>query len=201
MTKIGILGGSFNPVHIGHLLMAEYAKQVADLDIVILMPSGISYMKKQNSVLPGWQRLKMLELGIGNNPNLITSDIEIRRSGNTYTYETLLHMKTLCPHASLYFIVGADSLFSIERWVNPEIIFQNCILLAANRNNVPKEELLNKKNELEERFQAHIIIMDFPQIDISSTTIRANIRTHKSVRYMVPENVLNYIQANQLSQD
>lgn len=196
--KIGILGGTFNPVHMGHLLMSEYAKEAAGLDIVILMPSGISYMKAHTNVLPGWQRLKMLELSIENNPNLMTSDIEVRREGNTYTYETLLHLRRICPHAEFYFIVGADSLFSIENWVKPDVIFQNCVLLAANRNNVPQDTLNAKKLELEARFHANIMMMDFPQIDISSTTIRENVRAGKSIRYMVHENALQYIQKNQL---
>lgn len=196
--KIGILGGTFNPIHVGHLLMAEYAKEVADLDVVMVMPSGISYLKANTNVLPGKQRLEMVELSIENNPNLISSDIEINREGNTYTYETLQQLKGLYPNAEFYFIVGADSLFSIERWVKPELIFQNCTLLAAGRNNAAKEELVSKKLELEYKFAAKILLMDFPEIDISSTKIRENVRAGRSIRYMVHEEVRKYIQDNGL---
>lgn len=199
--KIGILGGTFNPVHIGHLLMAEYAKEMVGLDVVILMPSCKSYMKAGMNVLSGQERLEMLQLSIDDNPNLITSDMEIRRGGNTYTYETLLQMKKLCPDSELHFIVGADSLFSMERWVKPEEIFANCTILAAGRNGADKKALLLKKSELEERFHAKILILDFPQIDISSTVIRENVRSSKSIRYMVHDKVLQYIRENHLYED
>lgn len=199
--KIGILGGTFNPVHIGHLLMAEYAKKVADLDVVILMPSCKSYMKAGTNVLSGEQRLEMLQLSIEGNPNLITSDMEINRGGNTYTYETLLQMKQICPASDIYFIVGADSLFSMERWVKPEEIFANCTILAAGRDGADKDSLLLMKKELEERFGAKIILLDFPQIDISSTAIRENVKNHESIRYMVHDNVWKYILENHLYED
>ena len=199
--KIGILGGTFNPVHVGHLLMAEYAKEAADLDVVVLMPSCKSYMKAGTNVLSGEERLEMLKLSIEDNPDLVTSDMEIRRGGNTYTYETLLQMKGLCPASELYFIVGADSLFSMESWVKPEEIFANCTILAAGRDGADKEALLFKKKELEERFGAKIMLLDFPQIDISSTTIRENVKKHKSIRYMVHDRVWKYIQDNRLYEE
>lgn len=199
--KIGILGGTFNPVHMGHLLMAEYAKEIAGLDIVILMPSCKSYMKAGTNVLSGNERLEMLKLSIEGNPDLMTSDMEINRGGNTYTYETLLQMKKLCPDSEIYFIVGADSLFSMERWVKPEEIFSNCTILAAGRDGAPKEGLILKKAELEKRFDAKIILLDFPQIDISSTIIRENVKNHKSIRYMVHDNVWKYIYENHLYED
>ncbi len=199
--KIGILGGTFNPVHIGHLLMAEYAKDAVGLDVVIMMPSGKSYMKANTNVLSGEQRLKMLDLSVEGNPNLITSDLEIKRAGNTYTYETLLQMKELFPTADFYFIVGADSLFSMGNWVKPEVIFANCTLLAAGRNNADKDTLLFKKKELEDRFGAKIILLDFPQVDISSTEIRERVKNNKSIRYMVTEEIRSYIEQNNLYKD
>lgn len=199
--KIGILGGTFNPVHVGHLLMAEYAKEVAELDVVILMPTCQSYLKAGTNVLSGDIRLEMLQLSVQDNPDLITSDMEIRRGGNTYTYETLLQMKGLCPESEIYFIVGADSLFSMERWVKPEDIFANCTILAAGREGADKEALISKKCELEERFGANIVLLDFPQIDISSSVIRENVRNHKSIRYMVHDKVLDYIQEKHLYEE
>lgn len=199
--KIGILGGTFNPIHVGHLLMAETAREMAGLDVVILMPSGQSYMKAGTNVLPGPKRLEMIQLCIENNPNLITSDMEIRREGNTYTYETLLELKKICPTSELYFILGMDSLFYMENWVKPEVIFANCTILAAGRNNVSKQEVLRKKQELEEKFGAKIMLMDFPEIDISSSTIREKVRQNKSIRYMVHDKVWEYIHENGLYKD
>ena len=196
--KIGILGGTFNPIHIGHLLMAETAVEMLDLDKVIVMPSGISYLKANTNVLPGLLRLDMVQMSIQNNPHLIASDMEIKREGNTYTYETLEILKKQYPQASFYFIVGADCLFSIERWVEPQKIFDNCILVAAGRNNASDVSMLAAKKNLEEKFCAHIILMDFPQIEISSTAVRENVRCGKSIRYMVTEEVRQYIYENQL---
>lgn len=199
--KIGILGGTFNPIHLAHLLMAEYALEAVELDKVLIMPSGISYLKKDMNVLPASQRLKMVELSIKDNPDLIASDMEIRREGNTYTYETLKELKALYPRITFYFIVGADCLFTIENWVEPKQIFENCVLLAAGRNSTSNDRMLAKKKELEEKFDANIILMDFPEINLSSTTIRDNIKCGKSIRYMVTDEVRDYIYNNQLYKD
>lgn len=199
-SKVGILGGTFNPIHTGHLLMAEYVKEAAKLDVVMLLPNGISYMKAGTNVLEGEVRLKMIELCIEDNPNLITSDMEIKREGNTYTYETLLELRAKYPRTELYFIIGADSLFSMEKWVKPDVIFANCTILAVGRNQAPKEDLEEKKADLENRFGAKIRLLDFPEIEISSTQIRENIKAGKSFRYMVSEQVWNYIRENNLYQ-
>lgn len=197
-AKVGILGGTFNPIHMGHLLMAEYVKDAAGLDVVMILPNGISYMKSGTNVLPGEVRLKMVELCIEDNPNLITSDMEIKRVGNTYTYETLLELKADCPGVEFYFIIGADSLFNIEKWVKPDVIFENCTILAVGRNQTSQKELEEKKEELEKRFNARICLCDFPEIEISSTKIRENIKAKKSFRYMVHDKVCKYISENGL---
>ncbi len=199
-TKVGILGGTFNPIHMGHLLMAECVKEAVELDVVMILPNGISYMKAGTNVLPGETRLKMVELGIEDNPNLITSDIEIKREGNTYTYETLLEIKSEYPHVELFFIIGADSLFTIEKWVKPDVIFANCTIIAVGRNQTSKEALEEKKEDLKKCFGAKICLCDFPEIDISSTQIRENIKAQKSFRYMVPEQVWHYICEHNLYQ-
>lgn len=196
--KIGVLGGTFNPIHIGHLLMAEYALEAAGLDKVIVMPSGISYLKANTNVLPGPTRLEMVQLSIKNNPHLVASDMEIMREGYTYTFETLIELKRRYPQAMFYFIVGADCLFSIENWVEPNQILANCVLLAAGRNNASNNKMQEKKRELEEKFNAKILLMDFPEIDISSTAIRDNVKCGKSIRYMVTDEVWKYIYENQL---
>ncbi len=196
--RIGILGGTFNPVHMGHLLMAEYVKEAASLDIVLLLPNGQSYMKAGTNVLPGSVRLEMVKRSIEDNPNLITSDMEILREGNTYTYETLLQLKKLCPNSELFFIVGADSLFSMDKWVKPDIIFKNCTVLATGRNDASWESLKKKRDKLTIHFDAKIDLIDFPEIEISSTKIRENVRNGKSIRYMVHDKVWEYIQKNGL---
>lgn len=194
--RIGILGGTFNPIHYGHLFMAEYAREACSLDKVLFIPTGVSYMKKAADILPGEERMRMLELSIESNPYFEVSDIELKRKGNTYTFETLESLKSQYPASELFFIVGADCLFTIENWYKPERIFANCTLLAAGRNHAAREALEEKKKQLEKKFQAHIILLDFPTMDISSTTIRENMYSGKSIRYMVQEKVYDYIYRN-----
>ena len=194
--RIGILGGTFNPVHMGHLFMAEHARVEMELDMILFIPTGVPYMKNSKEILPSDSRMKMLELSIASNPYFLTSDIEIKREGNTYTFETLEELHQLYPNAELFFLVGADCLFTIERWYQPQRIFDNCTLLAANRNDVPQKELLEKKQFLENRFHAKVVLLDVPQIDISSTKVRENVKQGKSIRYMVTNQVHDYILQN-----
>lgn len=194
--RIGILGGTFNPIHIGHLRMAECAKEALALDTVLIMPTGNSYMKNAKDILPGEIRLKMVELSTDTNPQLVPSDLEIKRNGQTYTFETLEQLHSIYPNTEFYFIVGADCLFSIERWYKPERIFEQCTLLAASRNDVPKQELIEKCQDIKARFEAKILLFDMPQMDISSTMIRNLIREGKSIRYYVTDSVYDYIYTN-----
>lgn len=199
--RIGILGGTFNPVHMGHLFMAEYARVEMNLDMILFIPTGVPYMKNNKEILSSDIRMQMLEMSITSNSFFATSDIEIKREGNTYTFETLEELHQLYPNADLFFLVGADCLFTIEHWYQPQRIFDNCTLLAANRNDVPQMELLEKKKFLENMFQAHVILLDVPQMDISSTKIRENIKSGRSIRYMVTDAVHDYILQNNFYQE
>lgn len=196
--KIGIMGGTFNPIHIGHLLMAQYAKEYAGLDAVIFIPAGHPYMKAGSEILDGQTRLQMVKMAIEEEDSFYASDIEIRRSGNTYTYETLQELSQIFPHADLYFIVGADSLFGLEHWKHPEKILKNCTLIAATRNCSGMDTLESKRKELMEHFGGEILLMEFPAFDVSSTMIRERIKKGKSVRYMTPDKVIDYIETNGL---
>ena len=196
--RVGILGGTFNPVHLGHLFMAEYAREAIGLDAIMFIPAGVPYMKTTKDVLPGEIRMAMLDLSIRDNNFFISSDMELKREGNTYTYETLTSLKKEYPDIEFFFIVGADCLFSIENWKEPEKIFEQCTLVAASRNHALENDLKSKKLELEDKFHAKVILLDFPTIDISSTEIRKRVKEGKSIRYMVPDTVLEYIQDMQL---
>ena len=199
--RIGILGGTFNPVHMGHLFMAEYARVEMNLDMILFIPTGVPYMKNNKEILSSDIRMQMLEMSITSNSFFATSDIEIKREGNTYTFETLEELHQLYPNADLFFLVGADCLFTIEHWYQPQRIFDNCTLLAANRNDVPQMELLEKKKFLENMFQAQVRLLDVPQMDISSTKIRENIKSGRSIRYMVTDAVHDYILQNNFYQE
>ncbi|MDL2301923.1 nicotinate-nucleotide adenylyltransferase [Lachnospiraceae bacterium OttesenSCG-928-D06] len=191
--KTGIMGGTFNPIHMGHLLLAEWAMDFAGLDRVIFLPSGVPYQKVGKSLLDGKIRLEMVELAVSDHKKFSCSDMEIEREGYTYTYETLELFSECYPDEEFFFILGADCLFSIEHWKCPDKIFEACTLIAAVRGDVKIHEMEKKKTELTERFDAHIMLMPFLNLDISSTNIRERVSLSKSICYLVPENVRQYI--------
>jgi len=194
MKKIGIIGGTFNPIHMGHLMLAQWAMDEVGLDEVWVVPSGMSYMKSGQNVLPGLERLKMVDLAIADNPCFKSSDIEIRREGYTYSYETFEQLKEQYPEDTFFFIVGADCLFTIEKWKFPEKIFESCTLIAAVRADADICEMKAKAEELCGGYNADIRLLNFLNLSISSTAIRSRVREQKSIRYMVPERVRNYIE-------
>lgn len=191
--QIGILGGTFNPIHIGHLILAEWVLDALSLDEVWFIPTGCSYLKDSAEVLPGEERLRMTELAVTEHPFFRSIDLEVKREGYTYSYETLEQLKQLYPGNSFFFIVGADCLFSIESWRNPQRIFDACTLVAAVREEISLADMGKKKKELEQKFEAEIILVPFVSMSVSSTEIRRRIRKGLSVRYLVPDKVLNYI--------
>lgn len=197
--KIGIMGGTFNPIHNGHLLLAEAAREELGLDKIWFMPSGNSYMKAGITIASKEDRIQMTTLAIENNPYFELSLLETERAGATYTCDTLLQLKRDFPKYEFYFILGADSLLSIDRWKHPEIIMKNCVLTTAVRDGKMRETQ-EKAAELKERFQAKIRLLPERNIDISSTEIRTRIKEGRSVKYMVPENVLNYLRERSLYQ-
>ncbi len=198
--KIGIMGGTFNPIHLGHLLLAEEAKTQVGLDEILFMPSGCSYMKEESSILSAKERIKMTALAIEDNPSFSLSTLETEREGATYTYETLMLLKEQNPQNEYYFILGADNLFSIEKWKNPQLIFENCILIAAVRGDKDIIQVKEKADLLTEKFGAKVILLSERMVDISSTEIRERIKQGLSVRYMIPQKVFSYIEKYKLYQ-
>ncbi len=140
MRRIGIMGGTFNPIHNGHLAIAEKAREQFTLKKVLFMPSGVPYMKEQREVLPIQARCEMAALAIKDMPGFELSRMETvdaAQGKNTYTCDTLQKLRAKDPEAAYYFILGADSLYAMEKWKNPAYIFQNCTILAAVRRISP----------------------------------------------------------------
>lgn len=198
--KIGILGGTFNPIHNGHLIIAESAYDEFELDQVLIMPSGISYLKDQAEILPGKIRAELVELAIAGNEHFALSTLELDRPGKTFTYETILNLKAIYPDAELYFILGADSLFYIEKWKNPELIFKNCAIIVANRDEYTQKDLEKKCHELMEHYGALIFITSIPKFHVSSHEIRNRLKENKTIRYLLPDPVISHIYNNHLYQ-
>lgn len=191
--KVGIMGGTFNPVHNGHLLLAENAREAFALDEILFIPSGNSYMKDTASILGGGIRACMIELALEGNPYFSLSRVDLNREGPTYTCDTLAQLKRMCPDDQYYFIMGADNLLTMESWKNPGLILQSCTVIAAVRGNGTESRIESAARYLRARYHACINILPARYIDISSSEIRQRLKEHKSVRYMLPENVLKYI--------
>ncbi len=198
MRRIGIMGGTFNPIHMGHLLLAEWAGDEAGLDEIWLIPNGISYMKSDQEVAPAQNRLQMTRLAVEGNPRFKCLDLEVKRSGYTYSYETMEELARVYPGDEFYFILGADCLFTLEKWKHPERLLGCCKLVAAVRDESAMEEMAEKKRELEQRFGGEIQLISFVRMSISSTEIRERIKQGKSARYMAPDSVLSYIEEKRL---
>lgn len=197
-SKVGIMGGTFNPIHNGHLIIAEQAREYCNLDEILFMPSGNSYMKDHDEIPNGEIRISMAALAIEDNPYFALSTMEVKRKGPTYTCETLEELKNLHPEIQYYFIVGADNLFSIETWWKPEDIFKSCPLIVASRGEKDESVILNKAVELKEKYNAHIILLPERKFDLSSSEIREKIKRGESVRYLLPDKVISFIEKNKL---
>ena len=193
--KIGIMGGTFNPIHNGHIIIAQKAYALVPLDKVLFMPSGTSYMKK--NVLETSKRIAMVDLAISSYPNFAVSTLETDRTGNTYTSETLEILTKLEPDSQYYFIIGADSLFQIESWRKPEKIFALSTLICAVREGYQMPMIQEKGNELS-KLGAKILYLNIPPINISSTNIRARVKNNCSITELVPQAVAEYIKQEHL---
>ena len=196
--KTGILGGTFNPIHVGHLILAQNAMEMCGLDNVMFIPSGCSYLKDPKEIVETRHRVAMTELAIKDNERFEISVIEAERPGNSYTYETLAILTEAEPDTRFYYIVGADTLLFMENWKKPEEIFKRCSIVCAKRDGHTGEVLEEKAEYLRDRFDADIIIMDVQATNVSSSMIRELLGEGKSCRYYLADPVLGYIKDNGL---
>lgn len=198
ITRLGIIGGTFNPIHLGHLMIAEEARQAFSLDRVFFIPS---YMTPNKDVhgSTARQRLEMVRLATADNPYFSVSDLEMRRGGPSYTVDTLRFLKKLYgPKHSLYFISGTDTIQDLPNWNQPEEILKLCHFIGATRPDGTESILpvIRRFGEL----GGHILKLAVPTMEISSTELRQRIANGRSVRYMIPPAVLDYIRENGIYQ-
>ena len=191
--RVGILGGTFDPVHLGHLIVAEEARVRLRLDQVMFTPAGQPWLKEGQPVTPGSHRLRMVELAVASNPFFKVLVSEIDRSGPTYTVDTLEELqRSLGPDARFYFIVGMDALEQFHRWKEPERLLDLCSLVVASRpghQGVDVNNLVGRYPQAGER----LVLLTVPRIEISSTEIRRRVGEGISIKYLVPEAVEEYI--------
>ncbi len=196
--KVGILGGTFDPIHLGHLIIAEEARCRLDLDKVIFIPSGRPWMKANRSIAPAEHRLAMIKSAIASNPHFDVSCIELDRSGPTYTVDTLVQLWTELGYTSLmYLLVGWDSLRDMSKWKAPLRISKMATVVAFPRPGYEKPDVSGLEADAP-GLSARLVMLDGPFIGISSTGIRQRVAAGQSVRYLVPETAAQYIADNNL---
>lgn len=198
MKKIGIMGGTFNPIHIGHLMIAQRAYEEYQLDQIVFLPNGNPPHKAARKVLDADHRANMVKLAIQSHREFSFSDMEIRNRQFSYTSDTLARFCAMDPGASYYFIVGADSLDYMEEWHEPGEIFSRATILAAPRGNLDQKRVEEKIRHLKERFHARIELLHLPNVAISSNWIRQAVHDGYTIHYYVPDTVEAYIKEHQL---
>lgn len=198
IKKVGILGGTFDPIHLGHLLIGENAYEQLDLDSVLIMPSGCPPHKDTTLISDEIHRSTMVKLAIAGNKHFEYSGFELERKGYIYTADTLEILKKDNPDTSYYFIMGEDSLINIEKWYKPNKIMEFCTIVVAHRNQGNDNVLDEQVQYLQNKYDADIIKIDIPLIEISSSDIRHRVESKDTIRYMVPTDVENYIYKNNL---
>ena len=197
--RVGIMGGTFDPIHLGHLILGEKAYEQLHLDKVLFMPSGNPpHKRNRQGRATDDQRVEMVRKAICGNPHFELSLTEMHENGYTYTYHTLEIMKKQNPDTDYYFIIGEDSLYDFDSWMKPDRICQNCILVVAVRNHTSVAELDREMERLSLKYKGTFLRLDTMNIDISSETIRDWIKEKKSIRYYVADQVISYIEENHI---
>lgn len=200
--KIGILGGTFDPIHNGHLSLGRYAKEVFELDQIWIMPNGNPPHKKNESIESNTKhRVEMVRLAIAGEEGFCLQLYEVERKEVNYSYLTMEYFVSRYPNHDFYFIIGADSLFKIEKWKCPERLFKTCTILAANRDGRKQTEMEQQIEYVNQKYDADVRLLNMPMIDVSSTEIREDIKQQGLIRDFVPALVYEYIIENQLFKD
>lgn len=195
MRRIGIVGGTFDPIHLGHLMLGRQAYKEYHLDEVWYMPSRQPPHKADHHVTEAEHRFEMVRLAIADTPFFRLSDFELTRlRGNTYTADTLQLLKVEYPNVEFYFIVGADSIFDLDKWYHPEAVLKLAIFLTAQRDCGKRECTLDEQiHYLEEKYQATIKKLHSEELDISSEEIRGMVARGKCIEKLVPDEINEYI--------
>lgn len=200
--KIGIMGGTFDPIHKGHLMLGEYAKELYKLDEIWFMPNGNPPHKLNSNIESQTNhRVEMVKLAIRDYDNFKVQLYEVERTEVNYSYLTMQHFNEKYPNDEFYFIIGADSLFAFETWKHPELLVKTCKILAAYRDGKNTSEMEEQIQYLNQKYGAEILLLNTPNVDISSSGIRRMIKDNEDISNLVPETVFSYIQSNNLFRD
>ncbi len=189
--KIGIFGGTFNPPHVGHLIAIESVRDTERLNTVLFVPSATPPNKQEGTIAPAADRLRMTQLAIEGNPNFQLSDIEIQRTGISFTIDTVNALQSLYPEASISLVIGSDNFLEFHTWKSPKEILARVELIVMSR---PGFDLRQGHSEYSRLAKA----VNVPPIGVSGTDIRRRVKFNRSIRYLVPKAVEDFIHHSSL---
>ncbi len=196
MDRVGILGGTFDPPHMGHLILAQYAFDALKLDQLLFVPAANPPHKQGDTKLSVEHRLAMLQLAIADNSQFSMSRVDVDRPGPHYSVDMLRILHSEYPQSDLYFVMGGDSLRDLPKWYQPDQVIRLCKFAVMRR---PQADIsIDMHHDLLPELAGRLVIIDVPLIDISSSAIVARSSSGLSIRYLVPDAVLAYIKAHQL---
>ena len=196
--NIGVMGGTFDPIHNGHMAVAEEARVRLALAEVIFIPAGQPWLKAEREVTAAEHRVEMVRLAIAGKPHFSLSSMEIERSGPTYTADTLAELRSRIDSGDgLYFIIGWDDLAQLPRWKSPTKLIKLCFVVAAPRSGCRQPDLKSLETDIPGLSQ-RVIFMESPELDVSASEIRQKVANGLSVSHLVSESVIRYIRENRL---
>jgi nicotinate-nucleotide adenylyltransferase len=199
VSKVGIMGGTFDPIHFGHLVTAQTALDLFALDQVIFVPSGNPPHKKEYQVTKATDRHLMTTLAVVANPYFNVSTLELDREGYSYAVDTVKAFKQLYgPNCQLFFITGFDAILEILTWKQYDELINDCTFIAATRPGYDLSQFTRFQKQLPEHIKNKIEVMEVPALAISSTDIRERVKAGRTIKYLLPESVEQYINKHNL---
>jgi nicotinate-nucleotide adenylyltransferase len=193
MRRIGLFGGTFDPPHVGHLALAEWARERLALDRVLFMPAGQPPHKRGRALSSAAVRVALARLAVRGNPAFDVSTLEARRAGPSFTVDTLRALRRARPRARLFLLMGSDSLDEFHTWHEPRAILALATLAVAARPGTRARRAAPERSR-----SSRVVWLDNPGIDLSSSAIRARARAGRSLRYLVPDAVARYVARHRL---
>ena len=191
---IGLMGGTFNPIHIAHLIIAEWIKDEWNLDSIVFIPAGTPPHKSRNEILKPSIRYKLVEIATSSNKTFEISDFEISKDEVSYTVDTISYFRDKYPDEKLFFIIGADTLFQLGKWKNFEELAKMVEFITYSRWGYNKSQIENRIYRLNREYGFNIYYSNGPEIQISASNIRDRLKEGLSIKYMVPDLVIKEIQ-------
>lgn len=201
LKKYGIMGGTFDPIHYGHLVIANEVLSKYELDKIIFVPTGNPPHKSSAGLTTSYHRYMMTQFATMTHPYFDVSDYEVNQEGISYTVDTVKEFHKKYSDTKFYFITGTDAVLDLPNWKDTEVILDICTFIAVNRPGYVNNRLEEKISDIEKKYHGEIFIVNAPQLQISSTDIRRRIYMDRPIKYLLPETVEQYILKNNLYKD